>query len=138
MTAPGAGARSRRPKVKEVPDPMTSITETTGFVTGFAMPSHQPSPTAVQGNLLRGHTDVFALFGEATIVGVGNSGTGIPGSRSPLTVSQVERTVLGDGSGVSVESGLALDRGKRQTKHAAEATQRPYGASGECPRRIPA
>ncbi|MFC9089087.1 hypothetical protein [Nocardiopsis dassonvillei] len=114
---------------------MTSITETTGFVTGFAMPSHQPSPTAVQGNLLRGRTDVFALFGEAAI---GNGGTGVPGSRSPLMVSQVERTVLGDGSGVSVESGLALDRGKRQTKHAAEATQRPYGASGECPRRIPA
>ncbi len=90
---------------------MTSITETTGFVTGFAMPSRQLSPTAVQGTLLGGHTDVF---GEPTIAGVGN------------------------GSGVSVESGLALDRGKRQTKHAAEATQRPYGASGECPRRIPA
>lgn len=121
---------------------MTSITETTGFVTGFAMPSRQLSPTAVQGTLLGGHTDVFAVFGEATIAGVGNGrtngGTGFLGSRSPLTVSQVERNVLGDGSGVPVESGLALDRGKRQTKHAAEATQRPYGASGECPRRIPA
>ncbi|WDZ89892.1 hypothetical protein [Nocardiopsis sp. HUAS JQ3] len=114
---------------------MTSITETTGFVTGFAMPSRQLSPTAVQGNLLGGHTDVLAVYGGTT---VGNVGTGIHGSRSPLMVSQVERTVLGDGSGVSVESGLALDRGKRQTQHAAEATQRPYGASGECPRRIPA
>ncbi|WP_435107605.1 hypothetical protein [Nocardiopsis synnemataformans] len=108
---------------------MTSITETTGFVTGFAMPSRQLSPTAVQGTLLGGHTDVFAA-------GVGNGGTGFLGSRSPLMASQIERTVLG--SGVSVESELALDRGKRQTKHAAEATQRPYGASGECPRRISA
>lgn len=114
---------------------MTSITETTSVVTGFAMPSRQLSPTAVQGTLLGGHTDVFAVFGEATTAGVGN---GFLGSRSPLTVSQVERNVLGKGSGVPVESGLALDRGKRQTKHAAGATQRPYGASGECPRRIPA
>ncbi|WP_150251972.1 hypothetical protein [Nocardiopsis deserti] len=117
---------------------MTSITETTGFVAGFAMPSRQLSPTAVQGTLLGGHTDVFAVFGEAATAGVGNGGTGFLGSRSPLMASQVERTVLGNGSGVPVESELALDRGKRQTKHAAEATQRPYGASGECPRRIPA
>ncbi|NKY97452.1 hypothetical protein [Nocardiopsis alborubida] len=119
---------------------MTSITETTGFATGFAMPSRQLSPTAVQGTLLGGHTDVLAVFGGATTAGAGNGrtngGTGFLGSRSPLMVSQVERTVLG--SGVSVESGPALDRGKHQTKHAAEATQRPYGASGECPRRIPA
>lgn len=109
---------------------MTSITETTGFVAGFAMPSRQLSPTAAQGTLLGGHADVFADFG--------NGGSGFLGSRSPLMVSQVERTVLGNGSGVPAESGLALDRGKHQTKHAAEATQRRYGASGECPRRIPA
>jgi hypothetical protein len=121
---------------------MTSITETTGFVTGFAMPSRQLSPTAVQGTLLGGHAGVLAVFGEAVVAGAGNGcangGSGFLGSRSPLMASQVERTVLGNGSGVPAESEPALDRGKRQTKHAAEATQRRYGASGECPRRIPA
>ncbi|PDP86833.1 hypothetical protein CQJ94_14540 [Glycomyces fuscus] len=122
---------------------MTSITETTGFVTGFAMPSRQLSPTAVQGTLLGGHKDVLAVLGGAAIAGAGNGcangGSGFLGSRSPLTVPQVERTVLGNGSGVpAAGSEPASDRGKRQTKHAGEATQRRYGASGECPRRIPA
>ncbi|WP_026122541.1 hypothetical protein [Nocardiopsis halotolerans] len=122
---------------------MTSITETTGLHAGFAMPSRQLSLlTAVRGTVLGGQKDVFAVFGESIVACAGNGGTTnggsvFRGSRSPLMVSEGQEALTGDGSGVPAEPELALDRGKHVAKH-AEPTQRLYGASGECPRRIPA
>ena len=115
---------------------MTSITETTGLIAAF-LPSQYPSSTAVTGTFLCGRADV--LLGESTASGVGADGSltdfGDFGLRRPMAGSRAGRPV--NGSGVSVESELALDRGEPMAEHAV-ATRRRHGASGECPRRIPA
>ncbi|WP_150239212.1 hypothetical protein [Nocardiopsis quinghaiensis] len=120
---------------------MTSITETIGFIAGSAMPSRRLSLTTVPGAALSGRVRVLAAFGEraTTGTGVGDGGTtggsGDLGLRLPLSGSRLGWT--GHGSGVSAESGLALERGEPMAAH-AEATQRLHGVPGECPRRIPA
>lgn len=115
---------------------MTSITETTGFIAAFP-PSRYPFSTAVMGTSLCGRADV--LLGESTASGVGADGSlvgfGDFGLRRPMAGSRAGRHV--NGSGVSVESELVLDRGEPMAEHAV-ATRRRHGASGECPRRIPA
>lgn len=120
---------------------MTSTTQSTDFIAGFAMPSNQLSPTAARGTGLNGHVGVFAAFGEFATTGTGICADGTTGgrerldSRFPLLPSLLQQT--GNGSGAPADPGSALDRGKRMAEH-AEATQRLYGASGECPRRISA
>ncbi|MEE2038637.1 hypothetical protein Q8791_15535 [Nocardiopsis sp. CT-R113] len=122
---------------------MTNSTQTTEFITGFAMSSRQLSLTAVSGTAESGLTGVLAGFGEFITTGVGHDAKGgsdeygTHRSRALSMVSPVVPTGVGNGSGVPANPELALDRGKRTTEH-AEATQRLYGASGECPRRIPA
>ncbi|WP_285731465.1 hypothetical protein [Nocardiopsis sp. ATB16-24] len=112
------------------------ITETTGLIAAF-VPSWHPSSTVVTGTFPCGRADV--LLGESTASGVGAGGflTGLGdfGLRRVVTGSRTGRPV--NGSGVSVEFEPALDRGEPMAAHAV-ATRRRYGASGECPRRIPA
>lgn len=122
---------------------MTNSTQTTDVFIGFAMPSRQLSLTAAQGTAVSGHAGFLAGFGESTTKGAGHGHPGGSGERGLLAprvrpmASPVVPTGVGNGSGVPANPELALDRGKRTTEH-AEATQRLYGASGECPRRIPA
>ncbi|WP_433699942.1 hypothetical protein [Nocardiopsis sp. CA-288880] len=122
---------------------MTNSTQTTGFIAGFAVSSRQQSLTAVLGTAESGHAGVLAGFGEFITTGVGHGakdhrdGWGTSSSHGLSMVSPVVPTGVGNGSGVPADHELALDRGKRMTEH-AEATRRLYGASGECPRRIPA
>ncbi|MFD3685175.1 hypothetical protein ACFWTE_10205 [Nocardiopsis sp. NPDC058631] len=122
---------------------MTNSTQSTERIIGFAMSSLQLSLTAVPGTAESGSAGTPAGWGGFITIGVGH-GTeggsdeyGTHRSRLSSMVSPVVPTGVGNGSGVSADPELALDRGKRMTEH-AEATQRLYGASGECPRRIPA
>lgn len=117
---------------------MRNITETTGFVAGFTTLLQQ-FPIAEGGTVACGRSGMPAVFGVSihADLGLGNGGnveadSGRERSRVDLTT---ERMLTADGSGVSGHE-LALARGKRLVEH-IEATPR-YGASGECPRKIPA
>lgn len=147
-----AREESRRPTVKEVPDQMTTSNV-------CAVSSRQQWLNAVPGTALskRGLFGGSALRGERAIAGGVLRGTGLAPVGGALRGTGAEGTGLGfggfgvrggmtvilasehktNGSGVPTGNESARDRGELMTAR-TEETPRRYGASGKCPRRIPA
>ncbi len=98
----------------------------TSVVSGIGL-SGSATSVATVGNRSNTRSGI-AVLGMIQLVGAGfvSQGTGVPAS--------------GGFGGLRHESELALDRGKSigGTNHASHESPRRYGASGECPRKIPA
>ncbi|GHC76342.1 hypothetical protein GCM10007079_12580 [Nocardiopsis terrae] len=108
---------------------------------GFAAAWQLFSPRVAPGTSLGGSTTMVATMGNRTNTESGTSAIGMAQLLGAGLVS--ERTSVPAGGaigGLRHESELALDRGKFTGgfEDASHETPRLYGASGECPRKIPA
>lgn len=115
---------------------MTKNQQTTGFAAAW----QSFVPSFGLGIDLSGDAFERTFGGDRmnTLGGVAASDTGL----LLAGVSVSEGTTVSEPGVIGAlrdESGLALDRGKFTGGiHALKETRRRYGASGECPRRIPA